>query len=115
MLTKKLVKNKLTVCLLGVGLFGLSSSTLARTYTLDQGQSQLIETNQKIDTIFVSSPNIADYEILDDNSFMIYAKGEGKSEVVAFGADGKPLTSDVVNVNTLINNLSNANSQIKAR
>ena len=115
MLTKKFVKNKLTACILGFGLLSSSASVLAKTYTLDQGQSQLIETNQKIDTIFVSSPNVADYEILDDNSFMIYAKAEGKSEVVAFGADGKPLTSDVVNVNTLINNLSNANSQIKAR
>ena len=115
MLTKKFVKNKLTVCVLSVGLLGSSASVLAKTYTLEQGQSQLIETNKKIDTIFVSSPNIADYEILDDNSFMIYAKAEGKSEVVAFDADGKPLTSDVVNVNTLINNLSNANSQIKAR
>ena len=115
MLTKKFVKNKLTVCVLSVGLLGSSASVLAKTYTLEQGQSQLIETNKKIDTIFVSSPNIADYEILDDNSFMIYAKAEGKSEVVAFDSDGKPLTSDVVNVNTLINNLSNANSQIKAR
>ena len=103
MLTKKFVKNKLTVCVLSVGLLGSSASVLAKTYTLEQGQSQLIETNKKIDTIFVSSPNIADYEILDDNSFMIYAKAEGKSEVVAFDADGKPLTSDVVNVNTLIN------------
>ena len=78
MLTKKFVKNKLTACILGFGLLSLSASVLAKTYTLDQGQSQLIETNQKIDTIFVSSPNVADYEILDDNSFMIYAKAEGK-------------------------------------
>lgn len=114
MLKTKFAKNKLTY-LVGIGLLSLPSILFAKTYNLAQGQSQLVETNQKIDTIFVSAPNIADYEILDDNSFMIYAKEEGKSEVVAFGADGKPLTSDIINVNMLINELSNANSQIKAR
>lgn len=114
-----LVKNKLIkkniVSSLFVGIAMFSSAAYAKTYTLDQGQSQLIETNKRIDTIFVSSPNVADYEILDDHSFMIYAKSEGKSEVVAFGEDGKPLTSDTVNVNTLINNLTDTNQQIKAR
>lgn len=108
------IKKKVVSCLfIGVSMF--SSTALAKTYTLDQGQSQLIETNKRIDTIFVSSPNIADYEILDDNSFMIYAKSEGKSEVVAFGEDGKPLTSDTVHVNMLINNISDANQQIRTR
>lgn len=107
-------KKKIINCLfIGVSMF--SSTALAKTYTLDQGQSQLIETNKRIDTIFVSSPNVADYEILDDNSFMIYAKGEGKAEVVAFGEDGKPLTSDTVHVNMLINNISDANQQIRTR
>ncbi|WP_373766746.1 type II and III secretion system protein family protein [Glaesserella sp.] len=82
---------------------------------MEQGQSKRIKTNQKIDTIFVSSPNVADYEILDDNSFMIYAKAEGKSEVIAFGEDGAPITDDVVNVNTVINNISDTNNQIKTR
>ena len=45
MLTKKFVKNKLTACILGFGLLSSSASVLAKTYTLDQGQSQLIETN----------------------------------------------------------------------
>ncbi|EGP05880.1 RcpA, partial [Pasteurella multocida subsp. gallicida str. Anand1_poultry] len=55
---------------------------------------------------FVSSPSVADYEILDDNSFIIYAKEEGRAEVTAFGQDGKPLTTDFINVNPLISNIN---------
>lgn len=114
----KFIKKKLHSCLL-LAIFALSSTAFAKTFNLEAGQSQLIETNKKIDTIFVSSPNVADYEILDDNSFMIYAKNEGKAEVVAFGADGKPLTSDIINVNMLIaslnNGISDTNQQLKTR
>ena len=114
LVTDTFIKKRIVSCLV-IGITMFSSMAVAKTYTLDQGQSQLIETNKRIDTIFVSSPTVADYEILDDNSFMIYAKSEGKSEVVAFGEDGKPLTSDVVHVNMLINNISDANQQIRTR
>lgn len=92
-----------------------SNIASAKTFNLEQGQSQFIETEQKIDTIFVSSPNVADYEILDDTSFLIYAKEEGRAEVTAFDAEGNKLTSDTVNVNILINNIEDTNQQIKAR
>lgn len=93
----------------------LSSSVFAAVFHLELGQTKVINTKEKIDTIFVSSPNVADYEILDDNSFLIYAKSEGKSEVVAFDESGKELSSDVINVNTVINHLSDTNNQIKIR
>ncbi|UAX43006.1 type II and III secretion system protein family protein [Pasteurella canis] len=96
----------------------ISPYLYAKTYNLEQGGTQLIQTSQKIDTIFVSSPNVADYEILDDNTFIIYAKGEGRAEITAFGANNEVLTSDKVNVNALINNInaiSDTNHQIKAR
>lgn len=93
-------------------LFGalLISNVFAATFNLEQGQSEIIRTKQKIDTVFVSSPSVADYEILDDRSFMIYAKEEGKSEVIAFSEDGTPISSDIINVNTVISNISNSDS-----
>ncbi|MDO4698898.1 MAG: type II and III secretion system protein family protein [Pasteurellaceae bacterium] len=92
-----------------------SSSLLAATFNLEQGQTKMFKTKEKIDTIFVSSPNVADYEVLDDNTFIIYAKAEGKSEVVALDENGTALTNDVVNVNNFINHLSDTNNQIKIR
>ncbi|WP_440210343.1 pilus assembly protein N-terminal domain-containing protein, partial [Actinobacillus pleuropneumoniae] len=110
--------NKFSKTLLSsalLGLLALSHSAMAKTFTLEQGQSQLIKTNAKIDTIFVSSSEVADYEILDDNSFMLYAKAEGRSEVIAFDANGTPLTEDFVNVNNAINNIAATNQQIQTR
>ena len=115
LIKRKFTRLQVVSCIMGCIIVNLSSTALAKTFNLEKGQSQLIETDKKIDTIFVSSPEVADYEILDDNSFMIYAKDEGRSEVVAFGADGKPLTSDIVSVNLLISNISDTNQQIKTR
>lgn len=110
--------NKFSKSLLSSALLAiltLSNSAEAKTFTLEQGQSQLIKTNAKIDTVFVSSPDVADYEILDDHTFMLYAKAEGRTEIVAFDADGTPLTEDFVNVNNAINNIAATNQQIQTR
>ncbi|WP_165888689.1 type II and III secretion system protein family protein [Mannheimia granulomatis] len=96
-------------------LLTLPNHISAKTFNLEQGQSQLIKTSQKIDTIFVSSPDVADYEILDDNTFMLYAKNEGKAEIIAFDNNGNALTEDFVNVNNVINNISATNEQIQTR
>ena len=60
----------------------------AQTFPMEKGATRLVQTKEKIDTIFVSSPNVADYEILDDNTFIIYAKDEGRAEVTSFGECG---------------------------
>ncbi|MGC7559288.1 type II and III secretion system protein family protein [Pasteurella sp. PK-2025] len=109
------VKAKWISCLIGA-IFALSSTvSSAKTFNLEQGGTQLIQTKEKIDTIFVSSPNVADYEILDDNSFIIYAKQQGRAEISAFDTNGKALTNDVVNVDSLFTGISDTNQQIKAR
>ncbi|UIR34345.1 type II and III secretion system protein family protein [Pasteurella multocida] len=114
---KCITKKWLSVLLIGSGLIW-SSLVYSKTFNLEQGGTKLVRTDEKIDTIFVSSPSVADYEILDDNSFIIYAKEEGRAEVTAFGQDGKALTTDFINVNPLISNIndiSDTNRQIKAR
>ncbi|GJH42863.1 type II and III secretion system protein family protein [Pasteurella canis] len=114
---KKIKKRLLSALYIGLGTF-FSLNAFAQTFNLEQGGTKLIRTEQKIDTIFVSSPTVADYEILDDNSFIIYAKEEGRSEITAFGEDGKSLTTDIINVNSIINNINDiadTNRQIKAR
>ena len=87
----------------------------AQTFPMEKGATRLVQTKEKIDTIFVSSPNVADYEILDDNTFIIYAKDEGRAEVTSFGADGRPLTSDTINVDSVVSSITDTNNQLKAR
>ncbi|ACX82158.2 Pullulanase secretion envelope pulD [Aggregatibacter actinomycetemcomitans] len=106
-------KKQLICCAVLGAVFSLNA--YAQNFSLDKGATQLVQTKEKIDTIFVSSPNIADYEILDDNTFIIYAKEEGRTEVTAFGADGRPLTSDTVNVDSVVTSIADTNKQLKSR
>lgn len=92
-----------------------ASSVFAKTINLEPGQSEYVEVDKKIDTIFVSSGDIADYEIIDDNNFVIFAKQEGKTEVTAFDENGNKLYNSTVNVNLVLNNIADTNQQIKAR
>ena len=111
---KHALSKKQLVCYAALGAI-FSLNAYAQNFSLEKGATQLIQTKEKIDTIFVSSPNVADYEILDDNTFIIYAKDEGKAEVTAFGADGRPLTSDTVNVDNAVAGITDTNKQLKAR
>ncbi|QLB12354.1 pilus assembly protein CpaC [Bisgaardia hudsonensis] len=88
---------------------------LAKSFYLEEGQSHLVELNEKIDTIFVATPDIADYEIIDDNRFMVYAKKEGRTTINVFDEEGKTLTSDTIYVNAAINNISHEEQQIQTR
>ena len=104
----KLVRS---VCVLGLALPVVAS---AQVFNMEGGQSQVVQTKQKIDTIFVSSPDVADYEIIGDQRFIIYAKGEGFTEVTAFDSEGNELRNDTVNVNGMMKGVDRANQQIKS-
>ncbi len=93
----------------------IPSQVLAKKVYLDKGESQHFQLKDKIDTIFISAPNIADYEILDDNSFVVYAKESGRTDINVLGFDGKQLMSDTFFVNDVINSLANVNEQINIR
>ena len=91
----------------------------AKNISLDIGRSDVFTTKEKIDTIFVSNPGIADYKILDDNKFILYAKNEGRSDITVLDADGKVLVSDALFVtmgaNYSENSIAGANQAMKMR
>ncbi|OOH89008.1 hypothetical protein BMT54_07620 [Pasteurellaceae bacterium 15-036681] len=102
--------------IVGVSLLSFSLVAMGARLTMDAGQSKTIRTKAPIDAVFAPAPNIADYEIIDDYTFVIYATGEGRTEVTAFDNNGTPLSTNEITVNTLLNDVSpssNASSQIK--
>lgn len=102
--------------MLGAVFLGFSLAAAAANLTMDKGQSRTIKTNAKIDAIFAPAPSVANYEIIDDNTFIIYATGEGKTEVTAFDDQGNPISTNMVTVNGVIKSISdegNASVQIK--
>ncbi|QIM69011.1 type II secretion system protein D (GspD) [Basfia succiniciproducens] len=111
----KQITRKIMTAALTAFMLVCAAPIFAKPMYLEQGKSKYIELDKKIDTIFVSSSEVADYEIVDDYSFMVYGKQEGTTDVTAFDANGNILYTDTLNVNALINNIVDTNKQIKAR
>lgn len=88
----------------------LSIVANAKTINLSQGSTDTVITKKKIDTIFISNPGVADYQILDDNRFLIYGKTNGETEVIVYDASGKVILKDLVRVNSAISDLKKINN-----
>ncbi len=58
-----------------LGVIGLcySIGVLAQEIYMGSGDSRSFKA-QDIDTVFISTPEIADYEIINDHSVMVYAR-----------------------------------------
>ncbi|MFQ1048189.1 type II and III secretion system protein family protein [Avibacterium paragallinarum] len=92
-------------------VFPLSLS--AQLFNMESGQSKTLQTKKKIDTIFVSSPDVADYEIIGDQRFILYAKNEGFAEITVLDKEGNEIRNDTINVNGMMKGIDRANHQIK--
>jgi len=95
-------------------LLGLAFSlpVLASSLYMEPGDSQVIKTQGNVDTVFIASPDVADYEILGDNSVVIYAQKEGSTKFSVFNKAGKELTSATLVVNEVISSLNKKIQQI---
>ncbi|ATM94416.1 putative tight adherance operon protein [Yersinia frederiksenii] len=74
----------------------------AKPVYLSAGESYIINTQDEINTVFVSAAAIADYELIGKNSIIVYAKNEGVAEFTLFNHDHKAITKSVVLVNNII-------------
>lgn len=81
----------------GFLFFLIISSAHAQDIYMEPGDSQVIEAQDDIDTVFISSPEVADYEIISGHSVMIYAKSPGRADFTLFDKEG-----DVIGKNTLV-------------
>ncbi len=90
-----------------------SSSLFAQTLYLKVGKSQTIHTKAPIDTIFISDPAVANYQLLSDTAFILTGKSAGSVNLSVLGKDDKPLMDDIVFVNSGFNDLAHTNEQLK--
>ncbi|MFL4556656.1 type II and III secretion system protein family protein [Yersinia kristensenii] len=74
----------------------------AKPVYLSAGESYLIKTKEEIDTVFVSAAAIADYELVDKNSIIVYAKQEGTADFILFNQNHQPIKKSTVLVNNTI-------------
>ncbi|EOU2462861.1 type II and III secretion system protein family protein [Vibrio navarrensis] len=91
---------------------GLPSQTLAAGLILAQGDATSIVTDQAIGTVFVSAPNVADYQILDTNKLVLFGIERGDSRVMVFGKNNQKIYEQKISV---VRDVSLVNRQLALR
>ncbi|MCG9724200.1 type II and III secretion system protein family protein [Vibrio brasiliensis] len=102
----------LIIRLLMVVAFSFSTSLYAQPMTyLAEGEMKVITSSEDIESVFVSNPEVADYQVIDKRKVALYGKAIGQSSLAIFGAEGKTLATRKIWVNT---SLSELKQQVKA-
>ncbi|QUM86251.1 type II and III secretion system protein family protein [Moritella sp. 28] len=71
-------------------LFTLPNLAYAEKWIyIDNGDAHTVTTKREIGTIFVSDPSVADYQVIDKNKAIIYAKKRSQTHLVIFDEDGE--------------------------
>lgn len=84
--------------------FGLvllvSNSVLAQKLVrMDEGQAKTILVKQDISSVFISQPEIADYQVIDSRNIVVYAKETGRAALLAFNENGEIIVAKDIQVN----------------
>lgn len=54
----------------------------AETIYLQKGAARTIKLNEVVDTVFTSSPDVVDYQVISDREVVVYGLGNGRGEIL---------------------------------
>lgn len=78
-----------------------SQLVFAQTLYLTAGESKKLTLKEKIDTVFITQPSVANYKVLGDKTLLLYALKDGKTDINVLGVDDKNLFSATLAVETV--------------
>jgi Flp pilus assembly protein, secretin CpaC len=93
-------------------LFFTASNVYAHDVYMEPGDSQIVQVQDPIDTVFISSPEVADYEIIGDHSVMVYAKSQGRADLLILDKNGEEITKSTLVVDALLSEIQKKIAQI---
>ncbi|WP_099612597.1 type II and III secretion system protein family protein [Vibrio fujianensis] len=70
-----------------------------RMLNLAEGDAQTLRTEGEIQSIFISDPNVADYQVIDRHTVVVFGKQVGNVNLIVFGENSQTLTSRRLVVN----------------
>lgn len=79
------------------GFFSLSVN--ANIVNLDVGQASAIKINKTIGSVFISSPDVADFQVIDKQKLVIFGRGVGRTSLIIFDENGDTVISRTLLVN----------------
>lgn len=89
--------NTVICCLFVLATFFISVAE-AKSIYIEMGEAKTFKVAKDIDTVFISNPEVADYELVDNKQVIVFAKKDGRSQMVVYGGgDNTPImTVDIV-------------------
>lgn len=101
--SKRLTMDKVLYRLaLGISCGLLALFSHAGEIYLTPGDSRVIKVDGNIDTVFISAPDVADYEIVGDKSVIAYANAAGRADLVAFNKEGEQVLKATLVVDAVL-------------
>jgi len=95
---------KLLICILSIGF---SSLTFANIHNLQIGQSKTLVLPDNVGTIFVSQDSVANYELIEGKSMIIYGRSNGRASLIVYDSDNNIIINDIINVDPLLYQITN--------
>ncbi len=84
----------------------LSCSGFAQSITnLSKGGMQTITVLADIQSVFISDPEIADYQVIDERKVVVFGKKLGRASLAIYGEEGKTLASRKIWVNPSLDHI----------
>jgi len=107
--TKSIINTiKPLICLLSIGF---SSLAFANIHNLQIGQSKTLVLPENVGTVFVSQDSVANYEVIDGKSLIIYGKSNGRASLIVYDSDNNIIINDTINVDPLLYQITNRLAQ----
>ncbi len=94
------------VCISIIFIFTSAWANAKSTY-IKEGEARTFKVTQDIGTVFISNPEIADYELVDNRQLVVFARKNGRSQLVVYGGENAtPLISMDIVVDPLLGNIA---------
>ena len=96
------------ICLLSIGF---SSLAFANIHNLQIGQSKTIVLPENVGTVFISQDTVANYEVIENKSLIVYGKSNGRASLIVYDSDNNIIINDTINVDPLLYQITNRLAQ----
>ena len=107
--TKSIINMiKPIICLLSIGF---SSLAFANIHNLQIGQSKTLVLPENVGTVFISQDSVANYEVIEGKSLIIYGKSNGRASLIVYDSDNNIIINDTINVDPLLYQITNRLAQ----
>ncbi|AHK18447.1 secretin [Yersinia similis] len=86
----------------------ITGTAFAQDIYMEKGEARTLKVNGVVDTVFISNPDVADYEVIDEKQVVIFARENGRASLEIYGGENNTtlMTMNIV-VDPLLGNIKN--------